>query len=468
MLSAIITDFKKFRDSLYNIFSRRADASMELIDAISSNQSANSVVELSQGPLFRRKYSSITDAISSLSILEDGQKFQKLLITQCETPSEIRPFNLFILDATPQQRKFSKVVNDRGYIHYPNPVAGNAPVTIGHQYSLVAYSPEKQSHTPPWLLPLNIMRIPTCQTPNSIAIEQLKQTITDNKFKDQLNVTCMDSAYSVPEFIENTYKIKNSVIICRLRNNRTVYRAPLQKKVKGYGQNLTYGAEIKLNKPDTHVIPDNTISYIETMANGKKFNICIDTWFDIMFRQKNNIPLHKYSFTMLKITVTNADTGELIFKRPLWLMVAGVCRKQLSAEQIYKSYRTRYDIEHFFRFGKQRLLLDKSQTPDTKHEEHWWQLATLAYAQLFLARDISKKICSPWEKYLPNKQKNIPCSPAEVQKYFIKLASEIGTPAKPPKIRGSSLGRIKGQVQIKRIRHAIVKKAQGPPKKAAA
>ena len=41
---------------------------------------------------------------------------------------------------------------------------------------------------------------------------------------------------------------------------------------------------------------------------------------------------------------------------------------------IFLSYRQRFDIEHFFRFGKNRLLMDKIQTPDVQHEESWWQL----------------------------------------------------------------------------------------------
>jgi len=42
----------------------------------------------------------------------------------------------------------------------------------------------------------------------------------------------------------------------------------------------------------------------------------------------------------------------------------------------------RLDIEHFFRFGKTRLLMDKIQTPDVEHEEAWWQLVMIAYTQL--------------------------------------------------------------------------------------
>jgi hypothetical protein len=66
------------------------------------------------------------------------------------------------------------------------------------------------------------------------------------------------------------------------------------------------------------------------------------------------------------------------------------------------AYLQRYDLEHFFRFGKQKLLLDKFQTPDEKHEEHWWQLVALAYLQLWAAKDMASNLPRPWEQYLPS------------------------------------------------------------------
>ena len=69
---------------------------------------------------------------------------------------------------------------------------------------------------------------------------------------------------------------------------------------------------------------------------------------------------------------------------------------------IFSSYRQRFDIEHFFRFGKNRLLMDKIQTPDVRHEEAWWQIVMVAYAQLYLARSLANSLPNPWEKYLPS------------------------------------------------------------------
>jgi len=46
--------FVEFRNELYETFDKRADAAMDLIDALSGNKSAASPVQLSLDPLFRR------------------------------------------------------------------------------------------------------------------------------------------------------------------------------------------------------------------------------------------------------------------------------------------------------------------------------------------------------------------------------------------------------------------------------
>ena len=104
-----------------------------------------------------------------------------------------------------------------------------------------------------------------------------------------------------------------------------------------------------------------------------------------------------YPFTLLRIVLLGED-GQPRFKHPLWLLVVGEGRTQLSLEDTYRAYAQRSDLEHFFRFGKQKLLLTDFQTPDVQREERWWQLAHLAYLQLWLARQAAGSLPRPWER----------------------------------------------------------------------
>ena len=82
--------------------------------------------------------------------------------------------------------------------------------------------------------------------------------------------------------------------------------------------------------------------------------------------------MHLHPFTLLQIRVTD-ESGKQIWS-PMWLIVMGQRRDQLTLLDSWLAYRQRYDLEHFLRFGKQKLLMTAFQTPEVEHEENWVQL----------------------------------------------------------------------------------------------
>jgi hypothetical protein len=59
------------------------------------------------------------------------------------------------------------------------------------------------------------------------------------------------------------------------------------------------------------------------------------------------------------------------------------------AHTIWHDYRLRFDAEHFFRFGKSRLLLVNYQSPDVLNEENWKQFCMVAYPEYFIRNMLS-------------------------------------------------------------------------------
>ena len=181
---------------------------------------------------------------------------------------------------------------------------------------------------------------------------------------------------------------------------------------------------------------------------------------------KRDIPMHEHPFTLLRIRLFDEE-GNLAFRRPMWLLVCGKRRNEPTPLEIYHAYQQRYDLEHFFRFGKQRLLLDKFQTPEAEREESWAHLVLLAYVQLWLARPLALRWPNPWERYLPVIKEAHETSPTLVQRDFGRIIREIGTPAAPPKLWNNSPGRTKGTKLPPRPRLPVVfkgeKAAQLPP-----
>ncbi len=64
--------FVEYRNKIYKNLNSRADATMDLIDALSGNQQATSPVQLSLNPLFRRKYASIHDAVDNFYVAKNA------------------------------------------------------------------------------------------------------------------------------------------------------------------------------------------------------------------------------------------------------------------------------------------------------------------------------------------------------------------------------------------------------------
>src|SRR5688572_26950488 len=196
MLEEIVPIFKNFRDSVYRFFPSRRDAAMELVDSLSSNRTASSIVALSLSPLHRRNYCSITrvlDEYMSKDAVEAQQQKRELtnLLSSLCPSAQQRRFHLFAVDCTPEPRIFSPTLEDRSYVYAPNAVCGKKPVTIGHKYSIAAYLPEKpDAKTPPWLIPLACTRIDTTQHAELTGMEQISACIKSRSvFTNQLSVS---------------------------------------------------------------------------------------------------------------------------------------------------------------------------------------------------------------------------------------------------------------------------------------
>ena len=144
-----------------------------------------------------------------------------------------------------------------------------------------------------------------------------------------------------------------------------------------------------------------------------------------------------------------------------YVIMIGQRRDELTITEAYQAYRQRYDVEHLLRFGKQRLLLNASATPEVEHEENWVSLSCLAYVQLWAARKLALSLPRSWERYLTQKSEGF-LSPSMVQRNMPRIITEIGTPANLPKPRGYSDGRTTGMIQRKRTRHQVLKKAKQP------
>ncbi len=465
------TQLEEFREHVYQSFARYADTSMDLLDALCSQTRARSVAELSLEPCSRREYSSQYKAIDRFfeashpeqaadERREKGQALLRLVAGHLPSPQR-QGYWLFGTDTTSVARQFAHTLADRGFVYQVNALKGNKPVTIGHRYSLAAHLPEKvEQGAPTWIVPLAMRRVTTKEKEVAVGIEQLEMLMDDESLPwyGELCVHVGDTQYGTLEYLAAACTYLNLVAIARLRSNRTLYRRPARTaEERPAGHPTWYGERFSLSDPDTWYEPDEVAEWPYTSRRGRTYTVQIKAWHNMLMRGKRGCPMHQYPFTLVQIVWRDAD-GEPAFKHPIWLLVIGQRRHELSLSQAQQAYTQRYDLEHFFRFGKQRLLLTDYQTPNVQREENWWQLVSLAYAQLWLARHLVQQLPRPWERYLPQPEAVV-ATPTMTQRGFGRIIRQLGTPAASPKPRGNSPGRAKGTRLKPRDQLPVVRKA---------
>jgi hypothetical protein len=252
-----------------------------------------------------------------------------------------------------------------------------------------------------------------------------------------------------------------------MRSNRKVYfkyggeQLPL-------GSDKRYGQLFKLNDKQTHTEPLEEETFESELQNGRKCKVKIRKWDNMIVSGENDRKMYDKPFNLIAVDVYDLKTDKKIFKRTMWLTVWGKRKDELSLSDIYQSYRLRFDIEFFFRFGKQKLLLDKYQTPDVEHQENWFIIVMLSYWLLYLNRKNGELIINDWEKYLEKyknqnvkEQKNAQIkSPTMTQRAMPDIISGFVNELIIPKTRNNKSGREKGEKQIPRERHEVVKKSK--------
>jgi hypothetical protein len=462
---------QQFREELYQLFESRRDALVDLLDALCGSGWARSVVEVSLSPLFRREYGSLYDAIDEFfqasrpeAAAEERREWNQKLgrLVGRYLPAPPQGFWLVGTDVVPLPRPFARTLEDRTWVYQPNPVGSNAPVTIGHPYSVVALLPEKEPpDAPPWVIPLQSRRVASDEKGAVVGAEQLKGLLEDAQqpFHGALCVNVSDRGYSGVEFLGPLGALPNLVNVVRSAENRVFYRAPAPPVAgaRGQGHPRWYGERFALKDPTTWGAPDEEVETTWTTRRGKTYRVPLQAWHHLRMPGTREYPMHRYPFTLVRARVLD-EQGQPVFQRTLWLIVLGERRGEVSPLAAWKAYGQRFDLEHYFRFGKQRLLLASFQTPDVEHEENWVTLVQLAMVQLWLGRELAGVRLRSWERYLPTRRSGV-ASPSQVRRDWERIIRLIGTPAKPPQRRGKAPGRSRGASPGRRPRRPVIKKA---------
>ena len=332
MSAVALSQFRKRLYELLHLYNW-ADTGMDLIDALSCAQGERSVVELSLQPAFRgRHYSGLFKAIGYFPLT--SEQMMPLFARYLPLPQG-RPFRLLAVDTVPHPRPYAACLEDRGFIHAPNPTPGQKPVAVGHVYSLLAFLPEREAETaPPWAVFLDAQRVATDQNAVRVAREQVSQWLqaqaqADPSLLVDQTLVEADSRYSTPEFIYPLVVEEGTNGLVRLRGNRVVFCPPRgveEQRSRGEparrGHPRWYGQRFDLGDPTTWPKPDVEETWTVTDRRGRTRVYHLQAWREMRMRGTRKWPMYRCPFTLIRVWVTTPE-GERVYPRSLWATARG-------------------------------------------------------------------------------------------------------------------------------------------------
>jgi hypothetical protein len=426
---------KQFRQEVYGCFGQAKDALFNTVDALLTEDRAKSFPELSLSPHFERRWPSLYEG------LEDGKIDQKRLqevFARFLPQSHVQDLVWVGIDVSGIARPRARTSADRSALYVHNLPECKKPITFGWQFSTAVVLPPTPSS---WTYVLDQQRVSTQTTAAQVAFAQLQQLVP---LLPANTVAVLDRGYNSTWLWCQCSGLPIKGTLVRLKGNRCFYRAAPPASGKR-GAPRKDGEKLQPDDPTTHGSADGTWQGQD--ASGRPVQLA---WW----KQMHVKEARWLSVTVIQVVRPHASTSERD-PRVSWLVWIG--DQQADLVSIALGYALRFSQEHGYRFEKQALLWDEPRVRTPEQFERWSHIVAIVHNHLVLARDLVEAELRPWE----NQQR--PSTPQQVRRALGKLLPTLGTPARPPKPRGKSPGRVKGAKIRKAPRFSVVRKTPTVP-----
>lgn len=444
--SISLTTLHSFRTHLYGCFLRRADALMELTDALLTAGPVLSPAHLSQEPVHRRGWGSLYAALANGRI---NMPALRQLVAQYPLAQGER---IYAVDTTTWARCDAETSPERGYYYHPSRHSAGQPIVAGWSYSWISQLSFARDS---WTAPLDVERVLPDDDANGMAAEQIMDLLTCLPADPDLPAPLFvfDAGYDPVQLAQELDDTPVQVLV-RLRKDRCFYADPDPALAAATGRPRRHGRKFVFKEPTTWWMPTDEYS-----TDDPQYGIVrVRAWAALHAMVQN----HATKGTLLprpviRGTVVLGEVSRLPgHSRPpklLWLWWHGPGTPDLAV--LWRAYIRRFDEEHTFRFLKQILNWTVPRVRHPEQADRWTALVVAAYTQLRLARACVQDRRLPWERRLTHRT----LTPYRVRRAFSALLPVLGTPAKPPKPCGRSPGRPKGRLSGPAPLHPALKKS---------
>ncbi len=441
--SALVT-VQTLRRALYACFERRADALMEIADALLTAGPVLSPAHLSQEAVHRRGWGSLYAALAhgrvTSSALRDVLSRYPLANGQ----------PIYAVDCSVWARCAATTSPQRGYSYHSSRHTGGVPVVAGWSYQWISQLSFTRDS---WTAPLDVQRVPLSADVNTVAATQIKDLRRRLPAEGPVPLFVFDAGYDPVQLTLDLEGVPVATLV-RLRKDRCFYGDPDPATAPRMGRPRCHGHKFDCTTPLSW-LPPTTELRTEDPQYG---TVRVRAWTGLHPKQQNHAARGTRKTrpvvrgTLILVEVSRLPGPPRPWQR-LWLWWSGPDAPDLDV--VWRAYIRRFDQEHTFRFLKQVL---NWTTPRVRHPEQadrWTWLVLAAYTQLRLAAACVQDQRLPWER--PRRDHLL--SPYRVRRTFCAVLLVVGTPANAPKPCGRSPGRPKGRHSLPAPRHPPLKKS---------
>jgi hypothetical protein len=445
-----------FRAELHACFTRRADALLELGDALLCAQTPlPSLPHLSLEPVHRRSWGSTYAALARSQV--DAERLRDLLAGSL--PAADPP--VFAVDVTTWPRCDAECSPERGYYYHPSRHSAGQPIVAGWAYQWIAQlSFDRDS----WTAPVDAQRLHPLDDTDQTAAGQVRALLARLPASEAVPLFVFDGGYDSAQLTLDLAEEPVAVLV-RLRSDRCFYADPPPRSPGATGRPRRHGAKFNCADPATWPTPTATLY----TSDDRYGTVTVACWTGLHPKQQRH-PGHgtRRPRPIVRGTVIRVQVERVPARtRPpkvLWLWWAGPAGLQLDLDLVWRAYIRRFDLEHTVRFAKQTLGWTTPRPRHPEQADRWTWLVVAGYAQLRLARQLAGDQRLPWERPRPQPR----LSPYRVRRGFPRLLCALGSPAAAPKPSGRPPGRPKGRCSGPATRYPAIKKPTKKPRNKAA
>jgi DDE superfamily endonuclease len=461
-----LAELTGFRQELYRCFTKRGDALMGLADAMLCKAGpVDSPVELCMEPEFGRGHGSVFDCLNGGRIDFAALRAAQIAVLPPPLPGE--PM-MFAIDQTPLARPDAVYADQMTMVQVRG--KGGDKFLPGWKYSIVVGLHWGASS---WVDPVEARRLLPGDDDTQVTVAQVNDLLDglaaagQRKSGNPPPLICLDSGNNSTA-ITHALQARDVQLVIRLKSNRRFRGRPGPRMPGQRGPAKRHGGRLELKAGGQRPAPDLRLA----RQSDRYGQVEITAWRHMHQELDRSGPFKDWpegqdlpavEGTVVRMKAEHLPGGRKASK-DMWLWLAGPAEPDAGLIDLaWKAYLRRFDQEHYHRFSKVYLGMDRAHLTSAQATDRWVALALAACTQLRLAAPLVPGSSRPWHKKLQAGQ--VP-SPYRTRLGFPRLGPQLGTPAKPAKSVKPGPGRPEGSRNRPKNRQPVHRKASAKPVKA--